>query len=210
MRNHPHDTIIKDRGHFVVPQIPVSFGGVIMSAKKIYHHKKRSVQSDRLAKERIRKGLTQEQLAEAASTSLGLVRKYEQGERNPSSGYIKDMADYFECAPEYLSGEQNCRTYDEEAQVETVAGWIVGLHRSYEKERESAIVGSSFLMKLLGFQFETQRKTDSRFLTVILTSKDGERFEVPEANFVEMLETFADRSKGTMLDLLHAKNSPGG
>lgn len=181
-----------------------------MSLKKTDYRGKKSVPSERLTRERIRKGLTQEQLSEATFMSTGLIQKCKQGERLPSTEYIQRMAAFFECAPEYLTGEWNCRTGDEEAQARTTAGYIGSIYQAYKKERETAIVGASFLMKLLGFHFETKQPPNSHLLTVILTSKDEERFEISEPDFMEMLEVFADKSKDTMLGLLRAsKAAPG-
>ena len=167
--------------------------------------KKRSVPADRLTRERIRIGLTQEELAEKTFQSLGSIRKCEQGERLPSPEFIKNMADFFGCAPEYLTGEWNFRTANEEAQAETWAICATALHNKYNEARDAAISGSSYLMGLMGLSFDTQKQANSHYLTISLKSKDGDRFEISESEFVELLEDFAESTKDIMLDLLRCQ-----
>ena len=170
----------------------------------------KTVVAYRLAEERKRMGLTQEELSERVYISTGLIRKCEQGERMPTPEYIEKMAEFFGCSQAYLTNKVGFRTVDEQKEFETWFAPYSEMYAEYKKAREVAIAGSSFLMELLGIRFETKQQPDSYFLTVILTSKDGERLEVPEPDFVEMLETFSDRSKDVMLDLLRTqKTAPG-
>lgn len=115
------------------------------------------------------------------------------------------MADFFGCAPEYLTGEWNFRTANEEAQAETWAIRATALHNKYNEARDAAISGSSYLMGLMGLSFDTQKQANSHYLTISLKSKDGDRFEISESEFVELLEDFAESTKDIMLDLLRCQ-----
>lgn len=180
--------------------------------------KPKTVVAARLAEERKRKGLTQEQLAEAVYKSTGSIRKYEQGERIPPNAYLDDLAEYYGCSSAYLRGKTHVRTVSEQKEIESQLAPIIKDYKAYVNARTSAISGSKFLMSLLGFRFETLQKADSHFLTVLLTGKDGQQFKMSEPDFVALLENFSAQSKDTMLNLLHhqqdeqalKKADPGG
>lgn len=165
--------------------------------------KPKTVVAAQLAEERKRKGLTQEQLAEAVYKSTGLIRKYEQGERIPPNAFLDDLAEYYGCTTAYLRGETHVRTVSEQKEIESQLVPIIKNYKAYVNARTSAISGSKFLMSLLGFSFETIQKADSHFLTVLLTEKDGKQFKMSEPDFVELLENFSAQSKDIMFNLLH-------
>ncbi|WEA13300.1 helix-turn-helix domain-containing protein [Lactococcus garvieae] len=69
----------------------------------------------RLKLARLKKGLTQKQVAEKLEISQAMYQKWEQGLRNPKQDTIKRLAIALEVSPEYLSGELyiiNLEEYD--------------------------------------------------------------------------------------------------
>ena len=186
------------------PNSTANGGSYVMQkrTRKQFTRPKNSITAERLTRERLRLGLTQEELSEKTGYSTGAIRKYEQGERLPSSEFVGNMAAFFKCAPEYLTGKWGFRTADEEARAETQAMDAVALYKKCKKAHETAISGALYLMDLLGFGIDTQQQTDSHLLNIIIKSKDGEQFKIYEPDFVKLLETFAENTKDVMLELL--------
>lgn len=58
----------------------------------------------RLRKLRERKGISRRVLADFCQLSKSAVARYERGEREPTSGALSRMADYFEVSTDYLLG----------------------------------------------------------------------------------------------------------
>lgn len=54
--------------------------------------------------ERVRIGLTQEELADALGIHVNTVRLWERGECKPSSNNLLAMREIFGCTPDYLLG----------------------------------------------------------------------------------------------------------
>lgn len=58
----------------------------------------------RLRKLRERRGISRRVLADFCQLSKSAVARYERGEREPTSGVLCRMADYFEVSTDYLLG----------------------------------------------------------------------------------------------------------
>ena len=162
-------------------------------------HKPRTLIPGRLAEERRRAGISQEIMPLKIPASYSSIRKYESGERIAPDNYIEAAAKLFGVLPDYLRGKTACRL----AQEQEVVAQILSTYRAYMKERKDYIANSEKLLDFFGFHFETLHRTDSHFVTVILTSKNGEQFELTESDFVELLESFTNKAKDVMLTLLH-------
>lgn len=61
------------------------------------------------ASERIRKGLTQSQLAERVGVSRETVSRWERGATMPSIDRVVSAADFFDCSTDYLLGRTDER-----------------------------------------------------------------------------------------------------
>lgn len=57
-----------------------------------------------IASERVKKGMTQAELAERLHVSIATVKSWEQSRYEPKSGAICKMADLFGCTTDYLLG----------------------------------------------------------------------------------------------------------
>lgn len=64
--------------------------------------------------ERIRIGLTQQQLADQLGTHVNTVRTWEQGVSQPSAVYLARLAIAFDCSADYLLGLTEERTIKKE------------------------------------------------------------------------------------------------
>jgi transcriptional regulator with XRE-family HTH domain len=60
--------------------------------------------SQRIKEERLRIGLSQEELGKKLSVSQQAVNKWENSKSNPDSEMIRKMADLFDCTIDYLVG----------------------------------------------------------------------------------------------------------
>lgn len=60
--------------------------------------------------ERVRAGLTQEQLADIVGVHVNTVRMWERDESKPGSLSLLAMSKIFDCAPDYLLGLTDERT----------------------------------------------------------------------------------------------------
>lgn len=59
---------------------------------------------ERLKAERVRKELTQPELAKTLGLSQSLISKYEHGIKEPSNGALVALAQYFSVSTDYLLG----------------------------------------------------------------------------------------------------------
>lgn len=57
-----------------------------------------------IASERIRKGLTQAELAVEVDVSEGTVKRWERGKSTPNGDALLRMSDLFHCSTDYLLG----------------------------------------------------------------------------------------------------------
>lgn len=60
--------------------------------------------SERLKQERITKGLTQTQVAQALGVTYNAICQYESGAREPSIDNLKKLCDFFDVTADYLIG----------------------------------------------------------------------------------------------------------
>lgn len=61
----------------------------------------------RLRRLRERRRMSRQALGECCGLSKDIIRKYEQGEREPTATSLIAIADYFEIPIDYLVGRQN-------------------------------------------------------------------------------------------------------
>ena len=65
-----------------------------------------------IASERVRKGLTQAELADRLGVSVATVKSWEQSRSEPKGSSICEMADLFGCTSDYLLGRTDERMGD--------------------------------------------------------------------------------------------------
>lgn len=91
----------------------------------------------RLKSARLKKGLTQKQVAEKLEISQAMYQKWEQGLRNPKQDTIKRLATALEVTPEYLSGEIYIINLEDYAPSEEDIKKINQLVANYFKNKNS-------------------------------------------------------------------------
>lgn len=62
---------------------------------------------ERLRKLRERRRISRRTLGECCGLSKDVIRKYEEGEREPKASSLAEIADFFEVSADYLLGRQN-------------------------------------------------------------------------------------------------------
>ena len=85
----------------------------------------------RIKSARKQKGLSQEQLAVLTGCKVGTVSKYEQGQRLPSVGMLRTIAETLDCDISELAGtadEVIAETIRFEDAVDNYVGWLRGVH----------------------------------------------------------------------------------
>lgn len=70
--------------------------------------RKSTIMAERITTLRKQKCLTQEELAREIGISSGLIKYMETGDRSITPASLKKYADYFQCSPEYITGEDDC------------------------------------------------------------------------------------------------------
>lgn len=65
---------------------------------------------DRIKKERIKKEITQNELAKIIGVSASTIGMYEQNRREPDSSSLTKIADYFKVTTDYLLGRDEINT----------------------------------------------------------------------------------------------------
>lgn len=84
---------------------------------------------DRLAELRLRRGLTQEQLAEAAALSVDVIRKLEQGRRRTARvSSINALAAALDTEPSYLVGQPG--TFEAQRPAQSDSPSVLALRRA--------------------------------------------------------------------------------
>lgn len=73
--------------------------------------------SDRLKDERIKKGLTQTELAKTLFLGQTSVSKYESGKQIPEMPTLQKIADFFGISIDYLLGKTDIRNYTEDPNI---------------------------------------------------------------------------------------------
>ncbi len=61
----------------------------------------------RLRRLRERRGISRSALGECCGLSKSIISKYERGEREPTAGSLRKLADFFDVSSDYLLGRKN-------------------------------------------------------------------------------------------------------
>ncbi len=83
--------------------------------------------SERLSALRKEKGLTLRELAEQVGITAAALSTYEKGQKEPSLGYAKKLAQYYGVSLDYLCGEEAVKSVERTISYADVAGMIIAL-----------------------------------------------------------------------------------
>ncbi len=105
-----------------------------------------NVCAERLEKLRSEKGLTQEQVAEAAGVSRVSYTRYENGTRVPKASPLLRLAELFDVDPSYIVGDTDNKKSGKDLKPEVVAEHDALFEQLTDEERRQAKQYMEFLI----------------------------------------------------------------